>query len=59
MFLGGTEAAPLYAGAAPSLVAGAVQINVRVPANAPAGSLPVVVRIDGRDSQPGVTIAVR
>ena len=59
VFLGATEAAPLYAGAAPSLVAGAVQINVRVPANAPAGNLPVVVRIDGRDSQPGVTIAVR
>lgn len=59
VFVAGAEAAVLYAGAAPGLVAGAVQVNLRVPANTPAGNVPVVVRVGGRDSQPGVTVAVR
>ena len=59
VFIGGIEAAVLYAGAAPSLVAGAVQVNARIPGNVPPGNIPVTVRVDGRDTQPGVTIAVR
>ena len=49
-----------YAGGAPGLVSGAVQINAQVPQNAPPGpAVPVAVNIGGVDSQSGVTMAVR
>jgi len=57
--IGGVEAEILYAGSAPGLVAGGVQINARIPASLPAGSAPVQVQIGTATSQPGVTIAVR
>jgi uncharacterized protein (TIGR03437 family) len=57
--IGGTPAEVLYAGAAPTLVAGLLQINVRIPANTPTGSAPVVLRIGNTISQPGVTIAIQ
>jgi uncharacterized protein (TIGR03437 family) len=48
-----------FAGEAPGLVSGAMQLNVQIPANARSGNLPVVVSIGGTSSQPGVTVSVR
>ena len=56
--IGGLPAVVNYAGAAPTLVAGVLQLNVEIPAGFAAGSaIPVVLRIGGVDS-PVVTIAV-
>jgi hypothetical protein len=44
-----------YAGAAPQNVAGLLQVTVKVPSNAPSGSVPVVVTIGSKSSQNGVT----
>jgi uncharacterized protein (TIGR03437 family) len=58
--IGGREAQLLYAGAAPGLVAGAMQINVRIPTDAPTGSaVPVELQIGNAVSQGGVTVAVQ
>jgi len=55
--IGGQSAEVLYAGSAPGIVAGVMQVNLRVPAVS--GAVPVVVTIDGVQSQPNVTVAVR
>ena len=47
-----------YAGAAPGLVAGVMQINARAP-NGISGDVPVSVNIGGNPAQTGVTVAVR
>jgi len=57
--IGGLAAEVLYAGAAPTLVAGVMQVNVRIPANAPSGDVPVDVAVGSAHSQPGVTVAVK
>jgi len=57
--VGGANAQVLYAGSAPGLVAGGVQINVKIPAGTPAGDVPVVVFVGGLASQSPVTVAVR
>lgn len=50
----------LYAGAAPGLVAGLVQVNVRVPSNVTSGNaVPVLLRVGSLESPAGVTMAVR
>ena len=54
----GKPAEVLYAGATPGIVAGLMQINARVPTNAQAGTVPVVLTVGAATSQPGVTIAV-
>jgi uncharacterized protein (TIGR03437 family) len=57
--IGSLPATVLYAGAAPSLVTGALQFDIIVPAGAPAGdAAALVITVGGRQSQPGVTIAV-
>jgi uncharacterized protein (TIGR03437 family) len=49
-----------YAGGAPGLVSGVVQINAQVPAGVTAGSsVPVLVAIGNANSQAGVTVAVK
>ncbi len=49
----------LYAGAAPGLVAGVIQVNVRIPIDTRIGdAIPVVLRVGNAYSQP-VTLAVR
>lgn len=55
---GTTQATVDYAGAAPGLVAGVMQINARVPSGI-SGDVPVSVNIGGNPAQTGVTIAVR
>ncbi|MEZ5355142.1 MAG: BACON domain-containing carbohydrate-binding protein [Bryobacteraceae bacterium] len=58
--IGGRPAEVLYAGAAPGLVGGVVQVNARVPAETlSGGAVPLVVRIGEFPSQAAVTIAVR
>ncbi len=58
--IGGVAAEVLYAGSAPGLVSGLLQVNARVADAVVAGnSVPVVVTIGGVASQAGVTMAVR
>ncbi|MFN7921436.1 MAG: BACON domain-containing carbohydrate-binding protein [Bryobacteraceae bacterium] len=58
--IGGVEAAVQYAGVAPFLVAGVLQVNVAVPQNiAPGPAVPVKIRVGTFASQDGVTLAVR
>jgi uncharacterized protein (TIGR03437 family) len=57
--IAGQRAEVLYAGAAPGLVAGAFQLNVRLPVAIAQGNQPVTVQIGARTSQTGLTIAVR
>jgi uncharacterized protein (TIGR03437 family) len=58
--MGGIACQTNYVGAAPGLIAGAMQINAQVPAGVtPGSSVPLVVTIGGVSSQPGVTLAVK
>ena len=54
----GKPAEVLYAGGAPGIVAGLMQINARVPINAQAGNVPVVVTVGPVSSFQIVTISV-
>jgi uncharacterized protein (TIGR03437 family) len=47
----GQAAEVVYYGAAPGMVAGVLQINVRIPASAASGALPVVVKMGSAMSQ--------
>ena len=58
VIIGGRSALVHYAGAAPGLVAGVVQLNVVVPENSPSGAVDVVVVSAGIRSNPGATIFV-
>ena len=55
----GVAADVLYSGAAPTLLAGLFQVNVRVPGNAPSGNSSVVLRVGNATSQPDVTLAIQ
>ena len=55
----GLAAEVAYAGGAPDLVAGVLQINLRLPANLGPGDWPVVVRVGEASSQARVTVSVR
>ena len=57
--IGGQPAHYTYAGEAPGLVAGMMQLNVQIPANAPSGTLSIQVSIGGNMSQNGVTVSVQ
>jgi uncharacterized protein (TIGR03437 family) len=58
--VGGVAAQVIYAGSAAGLISGVMQVNVMIPAGAPAGvSVPVVVTVGTTPSQTGVTIAVQ
>ena len=60
VFIGGKEAEILYAGSAPALPAGMLQVNARVPLETPPGAAaPVVLTIGPNRSQDGVTVYVR
>jgi uncharacterized protein (TIGR03437 family) len=49
----------VYAGEAPGLVAGMMQLNVQIPANAASGELPILVSVGGNWRQKGVTVSVQ
>ena len=55
----GQTAEMLYAGSAPGLPAGALQVNVKIPASVRRGvSVPVVITVGNASSQAGVTLFV-
>ena len=56
--IGGVDALVEYAAGAPGLVAGVMQINVRVPLSVQGGELPVVVSVGSAVSRSNVTVAV-
>jgi uncharacterized protein (TIGR03437 family) len=57
--VGGRVAQVQYAGGAPGLVAGVMQINVQIPSGISSGSaVPVMVNVGSALSQAGVTLAV-
>jgi uncharacterized protein (TIGR03437 family) len=57
--IAGLPADVLYAGAAPGLVAGVFQVNVRIPSDAVPGVAPVLLMVGGFPTQSGVTLALR
>ncbi len=58
--VGGKAAEIVYAGDAPNAVAGLIQVNFRVPANAPIGdAVPLVLAVGDSRSPDGVTMAIR
>lgn len=60
VMIGGRQAQVAYAGSAPDLVAGALQINAVVPEDVTPGSaVPIVVTIGSASSQANVTLAVQ
>ncbi|MEO8100585.1 MAG: hypothetical protein ABI811_23000 [Acidobacteriota bacterium] len=56
--IGGVAQKVLYAGAAPSLVAGVLQVNVEIAASTPTGNQPVIVTVGEASSQTGLTVAI-
>lgn len=57
--IGGQNAEVLYAGAAPSLPAGVLQINARIPVGLPPGDAVVAVTVGGLKTTRAVTVAVQ
>jgi uncharacterized protein (TIGR03437 family) len=57
--IGGKSAEVLYYGAAPYMVAGVIQINVKVPTDIAAGNAEVIIKVGNNSSQAGVTLAVK
>jgi uncharacterized protein (TIGR03437 family) len=57
--IGGQKATASYAGAAPSEVAGVMQINAIIPTGVTGNAVPVSVQIGTASTQGGVTIAVQ
>jgi uncharacterized protein (TIGR03437 family) len=59
VFIGGVQAEIMYAGPAPQMVAGVMQVNARIPAGIAAGpAVALALRVGNADSQAGVTVAV-
>jgi uncharacterized protein (TIGR03437 family) len=57
--IGGQQAEVLYAGSAPALIAGALQVNAKIPSTVAHGAVPVVLSIGLASSGSNVTIAVQ
>ncbi len=58
--VGGQDAQVLYAGGAPGLIAGVLQVNFRIPPGVAAGpGVPVQLTVGTVSSQPGVTMSIR
>ncbi len=57
--IGGVPATVIYAGAAPGLIAGVMQVNLLVPPDTPAGpAVPLAIQVGGTESQAGITVAI-
>jgi uncharacterized protein (TIGR03437 family) len=56
--IGGQAAYVQYAGAAPGLVEGTMQVNVQIPPGVQPGAAPVLLRVGDAVSPAGVTVAV-
>jgi uncharacterized protein (TIGR03437 family) len=60
ILIGGLPASIVYAGAAPGQIAGVLQVNCVVPADAPTGeAVPILLRAGDFEGPAGVTLAVR
>jgi uncharacterized protein (TIGR03437 family) len=59
VWIAGQQALYTYAGEAPGMVEGVMQLNVQIPADAPPGALPIQVSIGGNMSQNGTTLTVQ
>ena len=59
VWIDGRAAEVQYAGAAPGQVAGLMQVNVRIPADASSGSVPILIQVGNAQSQAGMTVAVQ
>ncbi|MDE3167776.1 MAG: hypothetical protein KGN36_18390 [Acidobacteriota bacterium] len=58
--IGGHTVLPQYAGGAPGLVAGVMQVNAQIPAGIATGdAVPIVLQVGTASSPAGVTISVR
>ena len=57
--IGGQPATVQFAGAAPTLINGVVQVNLQVPFGVTGSILPVIITIDGVQTQITATIAVQ
>jgi len=57
--IGGANAVVQYAGAAPGLVAGVVQVNVVVPTNIASGAQLLILKVGSASSQAAVTVSVQ
>jgi len=57
--IGGVAAAIQYAGEAPGLVSGVIQVNAVIPPGVTSGNLPVVLTIGNNSSPANVTVAVQ
>lgn len=61
--VGGIPATVEYYGSAPGIIYGVMQVNVRIPANAPSGAnVPIVITVGGNSTQTGssaITVAVQ
>jgi uncharacterized protein (TIGR03437 family) len=57
--IGGAPANFSFAGEAPGIVSGVLQVNVTIPQGTASGSQAVIVRIGGNPSQNGVTVSVQ
>jgi uncharacterized protein (TIGR03437 family) len=59
VLINGQPATWQYAGEAPGMAAGLMQLNVQIPLNAQSGPLSIIVSIGGNFSQSGVTVSVQ
>ena len=58
--IGGRDATVLYAGAAPGMVAGVLQLNCVVPLDSASGyAVPIVLSVGKTSSPAGVTLAIQ
>jgi uncharacterized protein (TIGR03437 family) len=57
--VGGQTATVEYYGTAPGIIYGVMQVNVRIPANAASGNLPIVITVGGNPTSSSVTVAVQ
>ena len=58
--VGGLPANVVYAGGAPGLVAGVLQVNVQIPQSAmTGGAVPITISVGGVVSQANVTLAIK
>ncbi len=57
--IGGMPASVYYAGSAPALVNGVLQVDLQIPTGLTPGPQPVVITIGLAQSQPGLTVAVK
>lgn len=58
--IGGMDAEVLYAGSAPGLIEGALQVNCKIPAEAPTGAaVEILLKVGNTSSPAGVTLSIQ